>query len=403
MKLKLLFAGYALSLVGVFLYSFTQIDLSLALSRNESLQEIVRLFQQIGYFQRPLSTFIYILLLLLLFGFYITFLWFAHRKKMSEKYAWSLVIAAIILLTFSYNAFSYDLFNYIFDAKIVTNYGQNPYIHKALDFSTDPMLSFMRWTHRVFPYGPVWLGITVPLSFVGFGYFIPTFLLFKLLMSASYFGSVYLIGKIIESLAHEKKIFGIIFFGLSPLILIEALVSAHIDIVMTVFALGALYYLIQKKYIFSYIGLIISIGIKFVTGFLLPLFIFIHIMQKKKKDIQWGFYFTCILLFLLVGTVIQTQQSGNFQPWYLILPLAFAVFIATRYYIIIPAIIISFAALINYVPYLYVGNWDKPIPQMLYDINLLSYSLAFFITTAVFFYRQLMFARRVKEDKKKHR
>jgi hypothetical protein len=177
--LKLLACLYVLTLLGLFLYSFTQIDLSLTFSRIDILRNIVSSFQWVGYFNRPLSTFIYIFLLVSLFNFYLGFIVMAYTKQISKKFVWKLIFITTAILTLSYNAFSYDLFNYIFDAKIITHYQQNPYLHKALDFPGDPMLSFMRWTHRMYPYGPIWLGLTVPLSFIGFGFFLTTFFIFK--------------------------------------------------------------------------------------------------------------------------------------------------------------------------------------------------------------------------------
>jgi hypothetical protein len=388
MKLKLLFAGYALTLAGLFLYSFTQIDLSLAISRNPAFQAIVVSFQHIGYFERPLSALLYILLLVLLFGFYITFLVLATKEKLQRKFVWTIILTAAGLLTFSYNAFSYDLFNYIFDARIFTHYQQNPYLHKALDFPSDHMLSFMRWTHRDYPYGPAWLGLTVPLSYGGFQYFLPTFILFKMFIVASYVGSVYFIGKIFRRLVPEQEVYGLVFFALNPLIIIESLVSAHIDSVMMFFSLLGFYLLLRQKYVVSYLSFFVSIGIKFVTGFIFPVFIYLHILLKQKKKINWNIIWGTCLLLLSLGVVAQTVR-GTFQPWYLIDVMAFAVFLSRRYFILLPSIIISFCALLNYVPFLYTGNWDKPIPQILVNINLFSYCLALVAIVIIYFYKKI--------------
>ena len=146
------------------------------------------------------------------------------------------------------------------------------------------MLSFMRWTHRVYPYGPAWLGITIPLSFIGNNIFILTFILFKLLASVSFVFSAYFVQKISEQLSSQKSLLLLVLFAFNPLIIIESLVTGHIDIVMLVFALWGLYCLLQKKYIWAVFLLFISIGIKFVTVFLIPLFIAIYIMQRRGGD-----------------------------------------------------------------------------------------------------------------------
>lgn len=384
--LKILISLYIAIVVGLFLYSFTQIDLSLTFSRIDFLREIVTSFQWVGYFNRPLSTFLYVFLLVTLFNLYLGFLILSYTKQISKKVVWKLIIVTTVILTLSYNAFSYDIFNYMFDAKIVTHYQENPYEHKALDYAGDPMLSFMRWTHRVYPYGPVWLGLTIPLSYVGLGFFLPTFFLFKSLMAAAFLGSVYFIGKIFQKLAPEREVFGLIFFGLSPLVIIESLISGHMDIVMYFFALWAVYLLIQKKYFWSLVVLAISIGIKFVTAFLLPVFLFIIVANLLKKKIQWKpLCFAAIIL--LVASVVVASLRTNFQPWYLIAPLTFATFVGSRYFIFIPSVIISFFALLTYVPYLYLGNWDPPIPQYLNNMYRASYLLSLVVVVFYFIYR----------------
>ena len=363
--LKFLLLGYITTIVLLFLYSFTQIDLGLVISRYPFFYELEKAFQQIGYFNRPLSAVIYIVLLMAMFLFYFAFLFYSRKKEVDKKFVWKTVIISTAILAFSYNAFSYDLFNYMFDAKIVTHYQQNPYVQKALDYPQDPMLGFMHWTHRVYPYGPLWLVMTVPLSFIGLQLFLPTFFLFKLLMGAAFLGSLYFVGKIFQKIAPERELFGLIFFGLNPLLLNESVVSAQLDIVMMFFAFWAYFLLLNKKYVFAFILLLISIGIKFASGFLLPVFLLVTIMHKKKLSLPVIFGSSLVLLAI---TVVVASLRTNFQPWYLVVPLTLAVFLAHRYFVFIPTMILSFAALLTYVPYLYLGNWDKPVPQILMNL-----------------------------------
>lgn len=401
---KFITPWYLLLLVGLFFYSFTQVDLSLAFTSNASFQEFFRSFQYVGYFNRPLATGIYITLLLLLFVSYLVLLKLAATQKLTKQTVWKIILFTAVLFTFSYNAFSYDLFNYIFDAKIVTMYQQNPYLHKALDFADDPMLSFMRWTHRVYPYGPIWLGITVPLSYLGFGFFLPTFFLFKALMSASFLGTVYFIGKIFQKVFSKKEVLGLVFFGLNPLIIIESLISGHLDMVMMFFAVWAFYLLLQKRYLWAFLLLGISIGIKFATGFLLPIFIwvlFTSLRAKRsnlnqgiaasplapRKDGLWETIFGVALMLMFFATIVASLRT-NFQPWYLVGFLTFAVFLAHRYYVVIPSLIVSFFALLIYVPFLYTGNWDPPIPMILLWIQISALVLSLALTGVYKIYRR---------------
>lgn len=375
-KFRFFLGLYFASIFSLFLYSFTQIDLSLTFSRIEVLRNAVKSFQYIGYFNRPLSGVIFSALIIILFGFYIYFLKLARDKKIERKTLWKIILSVSAILVFSYNAFSYDLFNYIFDAKIFTHYNSNPYLHKALDFPTDPMLSFMRWTHRVYPYGPAWLFLTVPLSYIGLNLFLPTLFLFKFLMGACFLASLYFIGKILRKVAPGTEPLGIAVFGLNPMILIESLVSPHLDIVMIFFALCATSKLLEKKYIFAFLLLAFSIGIKFATVFLAPIFLYIIYLQIKNKKINWELVFGLTIISMFLTVIVSSIYSGNFQPWYLLLPLSFAALLSHKYYVVIPVMLASFLALFTYLPYLYLGNWDSPVPQILRTIYIAGISLS---------------------------
>lgn len=332
---------------------------------------IQKSFQYVGWFDRPLSSAIYISILILLFVFYFLILKSIKKKVIIESEFWKIVLPVSFLLIFSYNAFSYDIFNYIFDARIVTLHHENPYLHKALDYPNDPWINFMRWTHRVYPYGPVWLGLTVPLSIVGFQFFLPTLFLFKALAVSSFLGTVYFIGKIVEKFAPDKKILSMAFFALNPLVIIEALVSGHHDIVMIFFAVFAIHQLLDKKYFWAFLLLLISVGIKFATLFLLPIFIGVTILQFNKKKIDLSSVFTLTSLFMIVAVIFATLRT-ELQPWYLIWVLPFLSFILDNRWLVIPLVSLSLGLLLGYVPFLFTGNWDPPIPTIKIWLTIIS-------------------------------
>lgn len=366
---KFLIFLYPVVAVLLLFYSFTQIDLGFNLPNIPVLITLQKSMQQIGYFNRPLSTLLYLVLLVVLFSYYIFFLSLAKRKILDITTFWVVLGITSIILTASYNAFSYDLFNYIFDAKILSYYGLNPYSYRALDFPGDPMLGFMHWTHRTYPYGPVWLALTAPLYFLGFSNFLPTQILFKLLIGGSFLGTVYYIGEILKKINPKNALFGMVLFGLNPLVLIECLISSHNDIVMMFFAIVSVYFLMEKKDMLSFFLLFLSIGTKFATVFLLPVYLYRWYLEKQKKELSWERFFLYCLVLLSIALILVSLRT-NFQPWYLLYLLPFAPFIANRYFIIIPVFVLSLAGLLNYVPFLYIGNWDAPIPTILLSLNL---------------------------------
>ncbi len=379
--------GYLSAVVGLFFYSFTQVDLNLTLSEWSVWQVIQKFFQNIGYFQRPLSSFLFAGIVLFLFFFYLMILRKIHEGKINRQTIWFLIISTALLLTFSYNAFSYDLFNYIFDAKIVTFYHKNPYLYRALDFPGDPMLSFMHWTHRVFPYGPIWLGLTVPLS-VGLKFFLPTFFLFKALVSISFLGTAFFISKILRKVSPENEVFGTAFFALNPLVIIESLVSSHNDIVMMLLALFSVYLLMNTKYVRAIILLILSVGVKFATAFILPIYILILYLQKRKKQLNWEILFSAMAILMVVPVILATIRT-NFQPWYLLNLLPFIALVSKKYYFFIPGVILSLFSLLQYLPFLYLGNWDNPVPVILLWLSTASILLSVVVSLGYGFIKKI--------------
>ncbi len=373
---KLLIAGYLLSVISLFFFSFTQVDLGLTLTQWSVWQEFQKFFQTIGYFNRPYATAWYVATLILLWVFYLLFLFLVKKKQITNRQCLKLIFITSIILFFSYNAFSYDLFNYIFDVKVVTFYHQNPYTHRALDYMGNPMLGFMHWTQRTYPYGPFWLLVTVPLGLLdGFRLLLPTMMLFKGVALGSYLGSIYCIKKILDKIAPENSLFGAVFFALNPLVLIESLVSAHNDIFMMFLSLWAIYLLLNKKYLRAVLVLVLSIAVKYATVFLVPVFLLIGIFSLMKKKNNWNVVLFAIILSMLLPVVIASIRT-NFQPWYLLYVLPFAALLAKKYVVFIPAVIISLFAMFEYLPFFYFGNWNPPIPTVLLTIRIVGIGMS---------------------------
>ncbi len=353
----------------LFFYTFTQVDLSLTLTSLPFAAKILLAFQYIGFFNRPLSSLLYVLIILLFSALYFFTALRVKKHQISKKALMRIIIVVSVILTFSYNAFSYDIFNYIFDAKIVTHYHENPYIHKALDYTGDPMLSFMRWTHREYPYGPVWLILTVPLSFLGFGFFLPTFFLFKLLSLGFYLVAVIFLYRLVCIFDKDRALFVSSLFALNPLMLFEGLVSSHLDIVMISLMIVSLYYLFKKKTMKSYIFLFLSIGIKFATGFLAPLYLF--------KKFTKGYFFEVAVLLLILSAIAQAMRE-TFQSWYILTAIPLVGLTKLKRPLILNSIL-SLGGLLYYLPPIRYGDWNKPVSQLLYII------LTFFTALAIMY------------------
>lgn len=377
-KVKLIFLGWLTAVFSLFLYSFTQIDLNLTLSKITIWQRMEKAFVHVGYFQRPLSTTIFLTILFFLFFFYLLILWLTKNDRLKANQLWWLIFATVVILFLSYPAFSHDIFNYIFDAKIVAFYHQNPYRVKPLDFPDDPMTRFMHWTHRPSVYPPLWISLSVVPFVFGFGKFLLQLFLFKAMMAGFYLGTIWLIWKISEALTPKQKIFNIAFYAFSPLVLIESLVSGHNDGVMVFFALLAFYLLLKKKPFLSFLSWFFSIGVKYITAFLFPVFALLAWRKIRVKKVDYQKLTIAAILFLFLAILTTTYRIG-FQPWYLLWTLPFIALKAEERFLFWLTIGFSLGSLLRYTPFLYYGHWNYPVSNMKLWLTALPVGLSFLV------------------------
>lgn len=322
---------YSLLLVILLFYSYVLLDPNITFFQARFWEIFRESVIYLGYYRRDISWLIYLLIIITLIGFYY---FFTGNYRRFNPFKLSLLVGVILL--FSYPFLSHDFFNYMFDARIATFYKLNPYFYKALDFPSDPWIRFLQWTHRTYPYGPVFLLITLIPSFLSMGKFLLNFLFFKSVFVIFYLLAVYFLNKINKKQA--------ISFAVHPLVIIEGLVNAHNDLIAVSFALIGIYFLTKTSGIKSRLLLLLSGGIKFLT--LLLIFL-------SRKNIKWNRIILILLLVLLAYLTFKTE----IQPWYYLNLLIFLPFFAK---FINGLNIFFFGLLLSYYPYIRLGGWDKP-------------------------------------------
>lgn len=345
--LPLLF--YLIFIFGLTIFSYSQVDLNLTLSTGRIFQTFQKQMIDIGYFRRPLSTLLLFLLIFITTALYTVILKAASSGKLNLKILKYLIVVSLFLI-FAYPAFSHDIFNYMFDARIVTKYHLSPYYFKALDFPVDPWTRFMHWTHRYFPYGIGWLAVTLVPSFIGMGKFVPTLLLFKLMFVVFHILNCFMIYKISQKLNSKSAIFATAFYAFNPLIIFEGLVSPHNEILMLSFLLFFIYFLLTKNLIKAVLALFISISIKFMTVIFLPLAV---IWPGKISGIlKYGFY---LWLLALIPVIINRE----IYAWYFIPLVGIGALICGSRTVIMIITGLSIGTVLRYLPYFYYGDYGK--------------------------------------------
>ncbi len=376
---KVILVGVQIALLVLLaLWSWILVTPGLIFSQNAWYLQTQTYLQETFYANRPLITIVYALVI----GALMINYWHLVRQQWSASWKQILGLTAVLSvpLLFAYNALSADVFNYLFNAKMLAVYHDNPHVHTALDYQSDTWVRFMHNIHTPAPYGYGWTAVSLVPYYLGFGKFTGAWLSFRLcswLLVLATVASVWAIGKRVSGKSIAQTIWWLVF---NPLLAIEMVMNIHNDLWMMLPALWALYLLWPQKkkktwwqIIASILLYAFSLTIKFATLALLPFWgclliincqdwIKIHWLQKWKplwKRITFlattYFFDGCALAMLLP---LLTARSQRFHPWYLTWSLIFWP-LARRDEIRLGGWILTASALARYIPYLWTNGYSQ--------------------------------------------
>ncbi len=200
---------------------------------------------------------------MLLEAFVILFLWYllALRwlpRQISFRYILiSTLLLGMMCLPFP-AATSGDVFAYIAYARIGVIHHLNPLTTLPTSIQTDPVYPFLYWRLQPSAYGPTWIIITSLLQhlLLAQGHRdIPSMVLaLRVFGLTMHLASTWLIYSISGRLQHldgvfspEKRLRAVLAFAWNPLLLLEACVNAHNDIVLLCLVLLAIWFLVRRE------------------------------------------------------------------------------------------------------------------------------------------------------------
>ena len=363
------FLLYFISLLSYSIFSYSLTAPNLVLSTNSTFWSFQTYMWKTFFNNRELLSQTYLALISFSFFSYFFFVSQLLKHKIRDfKLILIIFISLAVPLLVSNNALSYDAFNYIFNAKMVSVYGADPHIKVALDFPDDPWVKFMHNTHTTAPYGKAWTLLSVIPFSLGFGKFLITWLVFRL------FSLLPLLAFAIILWKNQKKInfTWAIFLIFNPLILIEVISNFHNDFWMITPAVLSLLILDSKsknkimfvlKAILSLLLLGFSIWIKLATVILIPIWLMLLSKSKLSLIPRFSQIMRNWPLLASIGMFIPllTLRSQQFHPWYLVWTIAFIPFflknkISNAWAIAL--LVLSASSMYRYLPFLYQNNYD---------------------------------------------
>jgi len=386
-KFSALFLFLSYSLYSLFTFGLTTPNLILI--SQKWFADFQYFMWEIFFHNRQLTVIVYLALISLIW--LATWLLLKNLTcKLNLKNSLIILLFIISPLILSYNALSADVFNYIFNAKMVVYYQANPHQKTAIDYSYDDWTRFMHNVHTPAPYGYGWTIFSLIPYCLSFNKFTLTWMIFRILSVIS----LILLLIITFALAKKTKIkltwqkLGWIIFN--PLLLIEIVSNSHNDLWMMIPALWSLLLILKNKNNLKWKNLLLSvlllgfsISTKMATLVITPIWFGLLVAQLKPKLMKnsLGKLFlenwptiTSILMFL----PLLTPRSKQFLPWYLTWALVFLPLCKNKIWKTL-LISLSFSSLLRYLPWMlnnayspeiivqqkYV-TWLLPIPLLLF-------------------------------------
>ncbi|MBP7768242.1 hypothetical protein KA082_00205 [Candidatus Woesebacteria bacterium] len=383
--------SFILAVYSVFSYSLT--DPNLVIIKWKPFLHFQQWMWQTFFHNAQLLTITYIAIIIALFIVYWRIIVLLKQSSVYYQKSSGELLGIYLLLVaplfFSYNALSHDVFNYMFNAKMVLEFQANPHVRVALDFAYDPWLRFMHNTHTPAPYGYGWTAVSLLPYLLGMGKFLSTWLAFRLWAVLSLVATYYALLRLARANKQVVETQQLAFVFLNPLIVIEIISNMHNDLWMIAPAILALSFLLElspgkKNQIWTFLlslGLFgFSISIKWATLALLPLVIliittklylfkFAQFAEKKLSNFatipvsvvhffeQKIYTIVPLCASILLFLPLLTSRSQYFLPWYLSWALLWVVLIENRTWKKI-LLIFSISALLRYVPWLWTGGFD---------------------------------------------
>jgi hypothetical protein len=153
-----------------------------------------------------------------------------------------LALAAVLPLMVSYDVFSYGAYG-----RIVSVHHANPYTAAPADFPRDPFLSSIppEWRHTPSIYSPGFVDLAAGVARVARTP-AQAILAYKWLAATAAMATILLVAAVAKRLRPERAAFAVVLLGWNPVVLYETVGGGHIDAVIALTMMAALFLLVSS-------------------------------------------------------------------------------------------------------------------------------------------------------------
>ncbi len=233
------------------------------------------------------------LIILALLGLWLAALWLARPGVYTLSLRW--VVLPILLFSVPLillpRIFSGDLYLYMFYGRTIAEYGENPLLVAPRHFRDDSHLQWVnRYRNLPSAYGPVWLMFSAMLSGVAGEARFANLLTYKVALLGLHVLVTIVVWAVLRRTRPQRAVWGAIFYGWNPLVLLETVGNGHNDVMSACFAALAILASVHARWLLAVCLLTAAAMVKLPALLLLPPLVlaWVRVLPDARSRIRAG-------------------------------------------------------------------------------------------------------------------
>lgn len=214
-------------------------------------------------------------------------LWAAERGQVSIRTVVTLAVAYHAVVLLLPLLLSRDVFSYAAYGRILSRYGQNPYVSTPADFPANDISRFVwnGWRDTPSVYGPVfvWLAAAITAVFRGL---VDVIEAFRFVAVAASLGSLWFVVRLVGRVRPTRQAYAAAMIGLNPVVLFHTVGGGHVDVLVMLAVAAAIYLVATQRELPATVSLTVGALVKISAAVPLALLI-AYVIARAEPSRRW--------------------------------------------------------------------------------------------------------------------
>lgn len=237
---------------------------------------------------------------------------FLCRRYSPGRAVYRIVLATTIVLfalsLLSLPTINSDIYMYLMQGRLVTEYGQNPHYVVPDRFPFDPMYAFTtaQYSRNVSDYLPVWTWVSVFSTWLAADNVVTELLMLRLLLVVVNIANLTLIAAIMRRLNPRYELAAMMIYGWNPLVMIYG--ASKPDTVMVFFALLGIWALLSQRSRLTPVFLTLSVLVKMISAPLMIIYVLQYARWRQWRALASAVFIAGITALLVYAPLVEGPQ-----------------------------------------------------------------------------------------------